>query len=122
MVRQRGGLLLRVGFVAALGGGLLLWSHLRKPRDCVVELDLSAALPGELVEVDLIVRRGGRLLQRNDLRYGARGAPGMVRATVHAAPGAAEVEATLVRGDRSASRMLMAVELSGTQPARVLAR
>lgn len=122
MVRERGGILLRVGFVAVLGGGLLLWSHLRKPRDCAVELDLTHALPGEVVEVDLIVRRGGKLLERSDLRYGTSGAPATLSLTVHAAPGAADVEATLVNADGTARRTQERVALSAAAPARVIAR
>ncbi len=122
MVRERGGLLLRVGFVAVLGGGLLLWSQLRKPRDCAVEIDLTRALPGELVEVDLIVRRSGKLLLRSDLRYGRAGAPATVALTVHAAPGEAEVEATLVRAGGTARRTQERVTLSAAAPARVIAR
>ena len=122
MVRQRGGLLLRLGFLLLLGGGLLLWSQLRKPRDCAVELDLTRALPGELVEVDLIVRRDGRLLLRSDLRYGKGGAPATVRVTVHAAPGEAEVEATLAYPGRAAQRTLLRVHLSEGAPARVAAQ
>ena len=122
MVKERGGLFLRLGFLVLLGGGLLFWSHLRKPRDCAVELDLTRALPGDVLEVDLIVRRDGRLLERSDLRYGAAGAPGTVRATVHAAPGGADVEATLVYAGRLARRLQARVDLSATAPAVVVAR
>ena len=125
MVRERGGLLLRVGFVAALGGGLMLWSQLRKPRDCAVEVDLTSALPGDIVEVDLIVRRGGHLLLRSELRYGAAGAPATASATVHAAPGEAEVEATLIYSGpsgRPALRTRAQVALSASAPARVAAQ
>jgi hypothetical protein len=121
LVRERGGLLLRVGFVAVLGGGLMLWSHLRKPRDCALELDLTRALPGELVEVDLLVRRSGKLLLRSDQRYGA-GAPATVKVTVHAAPGEAEVEATLVAAGGAARRIEDRVALSADAPARLIAR
>ncbi len=122
MVRERGGILLRVGFVAVLGGGLMLWSHLRKPRDCTVELDLTRALPGEVVEVDLIIRRGGKLLERSDLRYGTSGAPSTLRLLVHAAPGEGDVEATLLHADGTARRTQEHVTLSAAVPARVLAR
>ncbi len=122
MVKERGGLLLRVGFVVLLGGGLLFWSHLRKPLDCAVELDLTSALPGEVVEVDLIIRRDGKLLERTDFRYGTTGAPATVRVMVHAAPGAADVEATLIHAGRTASRTQARVELAAAAPARVVAR
>ena len=53
--RERGGVLLRLGFFLLLAGGLLLWSELRRPRDLGLELDLTGALPGQIVEVDVTV-------------------------------------------------------------------
>ena len=55
--RERGGLLLRLGFLLFLAGGLALWSELRRPRDLRLELDLTSALPGEIVELDVTVLR-----------------------------------------------------------------
>ncbi len=95
--RARGGLLLRLGFLALLGGGLLLWSELRRPRDLALDLDLTNALPGDVVEVDLTVSRDGRPLLRLDQKYGSGGAPAVLHLTVRGRPGPAEVD---VRGER----------------------
>jgi hypothetical protein len=38
----------RLIFLALLGGGLLLWSQLRKPRDLILLVDLTEALPGDV--------------------------------------------------------------------------
>ena len=64
--------------LAVLGGGLLVWSQLRRPRDLKISLDLTAALPGDVKDVDVIVRRGGHALARHFVRYGVAGAPGTV--------------------------------------------
>jgi hypothetical protein len=111
----------RLAFLALLAGGLLFWTHQRRPRDLAVRLDLTSALPGEIVEVDLIVRRGDRALARRDSRYGTRGAPGQVEVVVHAAPGEAEVEATLVYAGRPARRTVRQIRLSENSPASVRA-
>src|SRR5439155_515433 len=87
---------LRLGFLALLAGGLIVWTQLRKPRDLRLEVDLTSVLPGEITEVDLVVRRGGSLIARSDVVYGQAGAPGLIETVVRAAPGRAEVEATLV--------------------------
>jgi hypothetical protein len=118
LIKQRGGLVLRLAFLALLGGGLLLWTQLRKPRDLRVDLDLTRALPGEIVEVDVVVRREGRALGRADETYGKRGAPGTVHLTVRAAPGEAEVEATLVTL-AGARRTRARVQLAESAPAVV---
>ena len=48
----------RLIFLVLLGGGLLLWSHLRKPRDLRLQIDLTDVRPGEVTDVDVVVRRG----------------------------------------------------------------
>jgi len=115
-------LVLRFGFLAVLGGGLLLFAWLRSPRDMVVEVDLSGALPGDVVESDVIVSRGERSLARVDERYGSIGAPGLLRVPVRARPGPASVEVTLVAPGGAARRTNASVELSPERPARLEAR
>ena len=97
-------ILLRVIFVALLGGGLLLWTRGRQPRDLTLQIDLTAVLPGDIVEVDVVVRRSGHALSRHDVQYGKAGAPGLLEMPIHAAPGAAEVETTLIYAGRPAHR------------------
>jgi hypothetical protein len=120
LTKQQGRLALRLAFLALLGGGLVLWTQLRRPRDLRVDLDLTRALPGEIVEVDVVVRRDGRALGRTDETYGRRGAPATVHVTVRAAPGAAEVEATLVTL-AGARRTRARVQLDESAPAVVRA-
>jgi len=117
----RGGLLLRLGFLLLLGGGLLLWSELRRPRDLALELDLTSALPGDIVEVDVTVLRDGRPLLRFDQEYGAAGAPATLRLTVHARPGPVEVDVTLIDSRGGARRTRATVELSKGRSAVVKA-
>jgi len=112
-------LLLRLVFLAVLGGGLLLWAQQRKPRDLTLQIDLTSARPGEIVEVDVIVRRGGHMLARHDVRYGSAGAPGLMEMPVHAAAGAAEVETTLVYSGKPSSSSTAQVRLEESAPARV---
>lgn len=112
----------RLIFLAALAGGLLSWSQLRRPRDLVLEVDLSEALPGEIVEADVVVRRGGHALARHDVRYGPAGAPGLLQIPVHAAPGAVEVEVTLVPAKGPARRTSSALRLAAGAPGRLHAR
>ena len=107
----RAGLLPRLLFLLVLGGGLLFWAELRKPRDLRLSIDLTAALPGDIREVDVVVRRGGRALARHDVRYGEAGAPGTVEMPVHAAPGDAEVETTLGYGPGVYRRSIVRVSL-----------
>lgn len=107
----RRGLLLRLGFLLLLGGGLVLWGELRRPRDLRLEIDLSEALPGDVVELDVTVTRGGQALFRLDERYRAVGAPATVRAVIHARPGPAEVDATIVDAKGNARRTRVTVEL-----------
>jgi hypothetical protein len=111
--------LLRLAFLALLAGGVVLWTRARQPRALPLEVDLAAALPGELREVDLIVTRGARLLARKDLRYGPGGAPQLLYEQVEASPGAAELEAELVYRDRPAVRARETLSLSPDAPARV---
>src|SRR5438034_9773215 len=94
----------RLIFLALLAGGLIVWTQFRRPRDMIVELDLTGALPGEIVEADLIVRRAGHVLLRSTRSFGAAGAPGLLSLSVRTTPGPAELEATLVRGS-GAQRM-----------------
>jgi hypothetical protein len=109
----------RLVFLVLLGGALILWGEVRKPRDLVLQVDLTAALPGDVEEVDVIVRRGGHALARHDVRYGAAGAPGLLELVVHAAPGEAEVETLLVYAGKPARQTHAQVELSREHPARV---
>lgn len=111
----------RLIFLALLGGGLLLWSQLRKPRDLTLLVDLSGVLPGDVTEVDVVVRRGGRALARHEVRYGASGAPGTVEFVVHASPGEAEVETTLGYAGKDARRSVARVVFSNDGSARVRA-
>ena len=115
--RERGGLLLRLGFLLFLAGGLALWSELRRPRDLRLELDLTSALPGEIVELDVTVLRDGRALLRFDQKYGSGGAPATLRLTVRARPGPVEVDVMLVDARGNARRTRAPVELRTNQVA-----
>ena len=95
----------RLLLLAVLGGGLLVWSQLRRP--------------GEVKDVDVIVRRGGHALARHFVRYGAAGAPGAVEFIVFAAPGNAEVETTLAYRQKPSRRSVAQVKLSPEQTATV---
>jgi hypothetical protein len=108
--------LLRLGFFLLLGGGLLLWSELRRPRDLRLELDLTAALPGDVVELDVTVTREGRALLRLDERYGSAGAPATVTAVVRARPGPAAVDAMVVDAKGNARRTRTSVDLRKDVP------
>jgi hypothetical protein len=110
---------LRLAFLAALAGALVVWAHLRTPRDLRIEVDLTNALPGDVAEVDVIVRREGRALARVEDRYGARGAPPVVSIPVRAIPGPAEVEVTLVTASGSSRRVLMPIMLTRDAAATV---
>ena len=109
----------RLVFLVLLGGVLVFWGELRKPRDLLLQVDLSSALPGEIGEVDVVVSRGGRALARHDVRYGAAGAPGLLEFVVHAAPGDAEVETSLAYPGKAERRSRAQVKLSKDAPARV---
>ena len=111
----------RLLLLALVGGALLLWAQLRKPRELVLQIDLTQALPGEITEVDVVVRRGGHALARHDVRYGPAGAPGLVEMAIHAAPGEAEVETTLVYAGKPAQRSVAQATLVESPPARVQA-
>jgi hypothetical protein len=111
----------RLVFLAVLGGGLLLWSHLRRPRDLRVQVDLTGALPGDVTGIDVVVRRQDHALARHEVRYGAAGAPGTVEFIIHAPPGRAEVETTLDYPGKPSRRTVASVKLSGDEPARVRA-
>jgi hypothetical protein len=115
----RSGLLPRLLFLLALGGGLLWWGELRRPRDLRLSIDLTAALPGDVIEVDVVVRRGGHVLGRHEASYGSAGAPGTVAMTVHAPAGEAEVETTLAYTGKPARRGIARVRLSAKAPATV---
>lgn len=118
---MRNRLLLRLVFVALLVGGLVLLTQRSKPRDLSLQVDLTSALPGDIVEVDVVVRRAGHVLTRHEVQYGKAGAPGLMKMPVHAAPGAAEVETTLVYAGKPAHKSTASVELSPKQPAVVRA-
>jgi len=108
VTRQR---LLRIGFLALLAAGLVLWAKWRAPRQVAVVVDLAEALPGDMSGLDVIVTRSGRALARIDRRYGASGAPQRERVELRAAEGAADVEATAVYRARPAVRSRAALEL-----------
>ena len=108
---RRGGLAARLVFLVLLAGGLVFWAEQRRPRELRVDLDLTDALPGDIVEVDVTVSREGRALTRIDQRFGDAGAPGAIHALVHARPGLANVEAVLIDAQGRARRMQAAVEL-----------
>ena len=112
----------RVLFLAALGGGLLFWSHLRRPRELTVEIDLTEALPGDVVEADVVVRRGGRALARHEIRYGPSGAPGVLQLPVRAAPGDVDVEVTLVQSRGASRRTESRLRLGADAPGRMSVR
>jgi hypothetical protein len=116
---MRKGLFLRLAFLALLAGGLLLWAQQRKPRDLTLQIDLTGSLPGEIVDLDVVVRRGGRALARHDVQYGKAGAPGLVELPVHAPPGEVEVETTLVYAGKAARKSVAQVKLEETAAARV---
>ena len=119
--RERGRLLLRLGFLALLGGGLLLWSELRRPRDLSLDVDLTDALPGDVVEVDVTISRDGRPLLRLDQKYGRAGAPASLHLTVRARPGPAEVDVTLIDARGNARRTRARLELRDDAAAAVKA-
>jgi hypothetical protein len=118
---DRGGHYLGWTFLAVFLGGLLWWTQLRRPRDLLLQIDLTQALPGEITEVDVVVRRGRHALARHDVRYGNAGAPGLVEVQVHAVPGEAEVETTLVYPGKPARRSVAKATLVESAPARVRA-
>jgi len=109
----------RLIFLALLGGGLLLWSHLRKPRDLRLRIDLTEVRPGEVTDLDVVVRRGGHALARHEVRYDGAGAPATIEVLVHARPGPAEVETTLGYAGKPARRIVARVDLSEAGTAKV---
>jgi hypothetical protein len=111
----------RLVFLALVAGVLLWWSQSRRPRDLRVEVDLTGVLPGEVTDVDVVVRRSGRALARHEVRYGAQGAPQTVEMIVHAPAGEVEVETTLGYGAKPSRRSVARVRLSSDGPARVRA-
>lgn len=111
--------LLRAAFLALLGGGLFIWGQMRRPRELLLELDLTRALPGEIASVDVVVRRGQRALARHELTFGKEGAPGTLQVRIRAAPGEAEVEATVTYPGKPARRTSARVKLSEDAPAVV---
>ena len=111
----------RLLFLALLASGLVWWSQQRRPRDLRLAVDLTAMMPGDVTEVDVIVRRGGHALARHEVRYGAEGAPATVELIVHAAPGEAEVETNLAYAKQPARRSMARVQLATESPARVRA-
>ena len=109
--RERGGLLLRLGFLLLLAGGLAVWSELRRPRDLGLDLDLTSALPGDIAEVDVTVLRDGHPLLRFDQKYGSAGAPATLHLTLRARPGPVEVDVMLIDARGNARRTQASVEL-----------
>lgn len=116
------GLLLRLAFLLLLGGGLVVWGELRRPRDLRLDIDLEDALPGDVAELDVTVTRDGRALLRLDQKYGTSGAPVAVHSIVHARPGSAEVDAMLIDVQGSARRTRVFVDLTKDGPAVVKLR
>ena len=116
------GLLVRVAFLLLLGGGLVVWGELRRPRDLRLDIDLEDALPGEIAEMDVTVTRDGRALLRLDQKYGPSGAPVAVHSIVRARPGPAEVDAMLVDVQGNARRTRVPVDLTKDVPAVVKLR
>jgi len=114
-------LVARFLFVALVASALLWWSQSRRPRDLRLAIDLTGALPGDITDVDVIVRRQGHALARHEVQYGASGAPGTVELVVHAPPGEAEVETTLSYGAKPARKSVSRVTLSAEGPTRVRA-
>ena len=112
---------LRLGFLALLLGGLVLWSERRRPRDLPLEIDLTGALPGDITGLDVVLTRGGGLLLREQPAFGAAGAPAVYRLTARARPGPAEVDVTLVYAQGAAHRTRTPVEL-GEAGARISVR
>jgi hypothetical protein len=110
---------LRFGFVALLAGGLVWWAQLRSPRDLRIDVDLTAAMPGDVVEAEVIVRREGRALARVEEQYGETGAPARLSVPVRARPGPVDVEVTLVAAHGAARRVRKAVTLTRDGPAVV---
>jgi hypothetical protein len=118
----RSGLFPRLLLLVALGGGVLLWAEQRRPRDLRLAIDLTGALPGDVTEVDVIVRRGGRALARHDVSYGSAGAPATVEFVVHAAPGDAEVETSLAYRATPSHRTVARVKLFADRVTTVRAK
>jgi len=114
-------LLLRLVFLGLVAATLFWWSQSRRPRDLQLAVDLTAMLPGEITEVDVVVRRGGHALARHDVQYGPSGAPGTVELIVHAPPGEAQVETVLAYGTRPARKSITTVRLSADAPSRIRA-
>ena len=106
-------------FLALLAGVLLWWSQSRRPHDLRLELDLTGALPGEMTDVDVVVRRSGRALARHEVSYGPSGAPATVEMIVHAPPGDVEVETTLGYVAKPSRRTVARVRLSADAPMRI---
>ncbi|MCA1827040.1 MAG: hypothetical protein ABR567_21970 [Myxococcales bacterium] len=109
----------RAVFLALLAGALIFWVQRRQPRDLALEIDLTSVLPGEIAEIDVVVRRDGHALARHDVRYGASGAPGLLELNVKAAPGPVEVETTLVYSGKPARRVISQTELAEDRPSRI---
>ncbi len=116
MGEERRLFLVRAAFLALLGGGLLLWAQMRGPRELRLELDLTRALPGEIAGLDVVVRRGQRALARDEMSFGKEGAPGRLEFRVRAAPGEAEVEATVTYSGKPSRRTSARVKLSEDTP------
>jgi hypothetical protein len=104
-------LLLRLVLIALILGGVYYWERSRKPVDMTLALDLSAARPKEISGVDVIVRRNGRPLSRHEMAFGSVGAPPRLEFVVHAPPGGAQVESTLVYMGKPSRRVTVDLDL-----------
>ena len=116
------GLLVRLAFLVLLGGALVVWGELRRPRDLRLDIDLADALPGDVAEMDVTVTRDGHALLRLDQKYGASGAPPSIHSTLRARPGPAEVDAMLIDVHGNTRRNRIAVDLTKDSPAVVKLR
>lgn len=95
----------RVLFLVLLAGSLGLWAHLRMPRALRLDVDLTAALPGQLREIDVVVSRDGEAVARQRTAWGSGGAPATLHLDLRARPGPFDVETTLVDQARHAQRV-----------------
>ena len=104
--RQR---LLRVLLLTLFAGGALFYVKTQAPKALPLVIEIGDAR--SVKELDLVVRRGGRLLHRIDQTF-ALGAPSQVRIEVRAPPGPVEIELVLVGAQGQARKGTGTVDLS----------
>jgi hypothetical protein len=105
-------LLIRFAVIALVVAGTLWWQSSKKPVDLTLVVDLTAMKPAEISGIDVIVRRDGRSLTRHEVTFGKAGAPQTIELVVHAPPGAAEVESTLIYEGKPSKRVTIKAELA----------